>query len=638
MDEDNMMQYDANAKKSKSVSWLSMVGVTVLVIFLYFFMEWVFLITKPSFMSSVYLPDQIFIFVSTASLVSVVYLFFMGLVWLLGQTNMQWVQRLLTFVTTFIPAVAAAFLLLLLIDNFTYTVFRFGIVTADGFFRLLYAVLFIGLIFISQNEIRNAAVQVEKILQKRSQRFKLILTATFFIFFIVMALIPLAANLNGAALPGFEPQAAQKPNIFLITADGVNAENMSVYGYERETTPFLRELSQSTLTAQNAFTNAANTTGSIISLLNSKQPVETGVLYPPDILKSEDAYQHIGAILKANGYYAAQFSFNHYVDAYQLNMQNGFDEANGRSGQHKILQIFNRWLPTNNSYFIYELSNRLVDRLRHIFFIKKMSNPFIQVHSPEDYQDEDKIDSMLALVDRANKPVFAHLHWMGTHGPKFYPREQVFSAEKDANPANQYNWDQDFYDDSILSFDRAMSVFYDELEQRNILENSILIIATDHGQRHTTDQRLPLLIRFPNGAYQGDIFENVQNLDIAPTILDYLDIEQPDWMDGLSLLGNIPQNRPIFAVGVGNVEVEDYSIKPQSIAPPFYQFGCLAVPVCDTTYRLDLTDYSWEEKLVSGYPGQCEATSLNKQQILRLMIDYFEQYQYDSSTLKAMLN
>jgi len=266
-------------------------------------------------------------------------------------------------------------------------------------------------------------------------------------------------------------------------------------------------MANESLVAQNAFTNSANTSGSIISIFTGKYPIDTQVLYPPDILKSEDAYQHLPAILKLNGYTTNQLSYGHYVDAYQLNVLNGFDEANGRSYQSSILGKINQYLPDNLSFFLYEISNRIFDRIRHIFFIKQMSNPFKEVSSPDNYQDIDKLDSVINLIENSNKPIFSHIHWMGTHGARFYPSEQVYSADKE--PEYQNDWEENFYDDSILDFDRAMEIFYLELENRGLLDKSIIIITSDHGQRFTTDKRLPFIIRFPNSDFQKKIESNV---------------------------------------------------------------------------------------------------------------------------------
>jgi hypothetical protein len=259
-----------------------------------------------------------------------------------------------------------------------------------------------------------------------------------------------------------------------------------------------------------------------------------------------------------------------------------------------------------------------------------MPNPIVEVATPTNYDDYDKLDSILALVEQAETPIFVHLHWMGTHGPKFVPREQVFSAGKDQ--VAQARWDTDFYDDGILDFDRSFEAFYQELSRLGVAENSLFIFVSDHGQRWTTNQRLPIILRFPNGEFSGTLSNNVQNLDIAPTILDYLDIPIPQWMEGASLLGEIPVNRPIYSVGVGEIKLEDGEVATYAVEPPFYQFGYASRVVCDRVYTLNLVRLSLATESIEDYMGECPSP-LNQAQALQLFIDFFNSYGYDTSSL-----
>ena len=102
----------------------------------------------------------------------------------------------------------------------------------------------------------------------------------------------------------------------------------------------------------------------------------------------------------------------------------------------------------------------------------------------------------------------------------------------------------DFYDDSILTFDHYLGEVLNALEQTGKINNTILVIYSDHPMRYNARHRVPLVIHFPNDEFAGRIETNVQNLDIAPTILDYLGVNQPTWMVGKSLLGDdLPENR-----------------------------------------------------------------------------------------------
>ena len=175
-----------------------------------------------------------------------------------------------------------------------------------------------------------------------------------------------------------------------------------------------------------------------------------------------------------------------------INMLNAFDEVNNRSFQENpVYAQISSVLPVNYAFFAYEVGNRLVDRLRHIFFIEDMQNPFEQVtaNEPQNFHDAEKIENTLNLLDSLNQPLFVHIHWMGTHGLKFSPGEQVFSAGKDQN--KQKIWDKDFYDDAILEFDKAIAGLMDALILRELDKNTVIIVTSDHGQAWT-DRSLPL--------------------------------------------------------------------------------------------------------------------------------------------------
>ena len=106
----------------------------------------------------------------------------------------------------------------------------------------------------------------------------------------------------------------------------------------------------------------------------------------------------------------------------------------------------------------------------------------------------------------------------------------------------------------------------------------MIIIHTDHAQRYRTDQRVPLIFRFPGGKPSGRISENAQNLDIAPTILDYLHVKTPDWMKGRSLISSpLDSLHPILSVrrrpGATVKRGRLFEIDPAKTPPPFYSLG-----------------------------------------------------------------
>lgn len=87
------------------------------------------------------------------------------------------------------------------------------------------------------------------------------------------------------------------------------------------------------------------------------------------------------------------------------------------------------------------------------------------------------------------------------------------------------------------------------LERENLLDNSVIIYAGDQGfflgengwfdKRwiYEESMRMPLIVHWPEGIEPGSTDDHlVQNLDLAPTILDLAGVDLPGYMQGRSLL------------------------------------------------------------------------------------------------------
>ncbi|RPJ40814.1 MAG: hypothetical protein EHM21_14090, partial [Chloroflexi bacterium] len=427
------------------------------------------------------------------------------------------------------------------------------------------------------------------------------------------------------------------PNVLLLTSDGVNAENMSVYGYRRDTTPFLKELAQTSLVAENALTNAGKTYGSILSFYTGKNPVTTGTIFTPNILKGADSYQHLPGLLRSAGYRTVEITTPRYADAYSMNLLDGFDEVNGQSMSSAApIGPISSYLPYPLAYFLYETSARITARLGHIFYLKTMENPYTLVTGAnQNLNDTGRLQSLIQAIDTSEQPLFAHVHLMGTHGPKFSFREAVFSS----GGSNFVAWDTDLYDDSILDFDRRMHELVNFLTQDGSLDDTLIIVASDHGAQWATDKRLPLIIHFPNGEHAGRIQASVQMIDIAPTILDSAGMEIPGWMEGESLLQMDGSPRPIFSVESvdGVITEQGWSLEDEILQPPFYQFSAVRLSYCQRWYRLSLFSLQLTQGDLSGYVSPCQEEALpTPRQALTLMAAFFEARGFDASSIRIL--
>ena len=571
-------------------------------------LEWLFFVTKPSFMS-LYSAWQRLGVLSGTTLVLGCALLALTLPFALlgrGLSRLGLRGPLLSSVV-FLPAIVlSALAMLVVVDNFTLTVLGWGVRDAQGPAVLAYRAVSLALLVVAARMIWGAWSGASRgVLRGVLWAWGLGLIAG-------LPLLLLEPSARAEYRLERESEGAL-PNIVILSGDGITAEHMSLYGYERATTPFMDRVRDEFLIAENHFTNASDTGGAIISLLTGKLPTTTRVVYPPDVLRGRDSYQHLPGLLKTLGYYNADISVRHYADPYDLNLRNGFAEANFRRLQESggTLVSAVRRVPGLNttSLLIDRMSERIAERVGHIWRGAQMSDPLVEVNRPgrRGVTDAMRMAEVRRFISEAPQPFFLHVHTLGTHGAWFRPSQRVFSTEADRDVA----WSLAGYDDAILEFDRMVESTYQRLEQAGLLESTLLVISSDHGFMKKVTTRLPLLIRLPDRSITGMIGGNTQRLDLAPTLIDALGLPEQDWMEGASLLGvsDVPAaDRPIIASGVSNgektIEGVFYSIKNPTA--PWYSLGRVFLIHCDQGFVLKVETMKVTERRIKGSTAVCD--------------------------------
>ncbi len=628
----------------QQVSWKALVLVTWLSALAYTASEWLFIVTKPSPLSTVAWSTKIRIGLFTLSFLALAsYAAVKILQSLAHLIKRDWVKAL----AGLLPAGIQAALVFLLVDNFTYTLFRFGVATSTGWMRALYLAFFIALIVIMYREVSQQVLSLEKRAEHRGKWIESVLALGLVVLALVTYRLPTGSS---TVLPSMNKAVAsqQLPHIILLTADGMNATHMSLYGYERDTTPTLRELAAYSIVGENHYSNCTNTIGGLIGILASKYPSTTRVFFPPQLLRGVNAYQHLPGLLKAYGYTTYHFTQPYYADVTERNLLDSFDYVNNLALQESpVKALFIKHFDFDTAYFLYDLLTRLTHRLEHAAFIKPMVN-YQELnpnkHIVQDFDDAQKLNQTLDILRTAQGPVFIHLHWMNTHPiypkdsvPIFMPKEQVFSDGKDINA--QEAFDLDFYDDTIYGFDKAVSQLIAALNAMGLYDQTILVVTTDHGLRSDNFVRLPLLMHFPGDAHIGRIQTNTQALDIAPTILDSMGIPIPEWMEGESLLQPdillSSGDRPIVTVGINHKLVEQVEwgrLEVSDGQPPFYAMGSIAVISCNMIYGIDLTSGQRGTRPVPDSTLQCDPIA--PESAYQYLLDHLRARGYDTSSLE----
>ena len=215
--------------------------------YFYVFMEWFFFVTKPSFMDLMGWVEKLEIFFLSSfsfailSLALVVVL--AGLDYLVSYIRFT---TLPIFLGTLIPSLILAGIFLLLVDNFTYTIFNFGIVSAVGIGKFSYGLGFLILIvYINNRILKVLSLRGKPKPPLKIHRYGLALIAGLLIVSVGFALTRYSSeSVQAVSIVEDNNQLAARPNILIIGGDGLNASNLSVYGYERETTPVMSKLAK----------------------------------------------------------------------------------------------------------------------------------------------------------------------------------------------------------------------------------------------------------------------------------------------------------------------------------------------------------------------------------------------------------
>lgn len=453
------------------------------------------------------------------------------------------VHKIVKKASLFVFAVFMTLLALVVIENFTYTMFGIGIKNTDAIIAKLAYLL-------STATLLYFFTHIGEKVRAKTRETRYVFANALTALAAVAAVINLSDTTTARA--SLDAAYPKRYNVVIVSSDGIAADHMSAYGYDRKTTPFIDSIAHEFLIAHNAFTNNAHTTGSITSLLTGMLPTRTKVVLPPDSLHGENAYRSLPRLLRKQGYYANNIAVPHYADAVEQNILEAFDVNNNRSAATSSLPITFGYNTTN--WFFSRLIGEAVDLTQDILWIREVPNPYAQVdgRTPGNKNGYNGLSRLLSLVGdiaSAPKPFFINSHFLGTHGPYFDPQIKNFSVNsEDKNKP----WARDRYDDAILTFDLYVKRIYSTLKDKGLLEQTIFVVMSDHSYTYDPRHSIPLMIRFPHRQHAGTaIHQNVQTVGIAPTIIDALGGSKPAWMEGASLVsGEIAPDRNIFSTKV----------------------------------------------------------------------------------------
>ena len=361
--------------------------------------------------------------------------------------------------------------------------------------------------------------------------------------------------------PGATVASSQSPDIYLITIDALRAEDMSVYGYSRPTTPQLERFAQRSFTFDYFFANSNITAPTTTSIETGKLPWSHRVFQLGAFLRGADQRENLPELLHRRGYYTAMISSNLAATPFRHRTLASYDSVQyvAPLGLTGIWLRYTNFVGVDSQWVLYAGMLARVGRIRN--YLEAIIWPNRYPSPPE-----AAISRARALLERPDirQPHFLWLHIMAPHDPYLPPPpyRKRFLSTTEATRYDEFLRLQNSsaprglsatslrarYDEMVLYADDTVGNFLTWLEQTGRLDHSVVIVSADHGESFEHNWflhggpllyngliRIPLLIHLPEQQHGARISQPAEQADLLPTLMDLVGGEVPSWTEGISL-------------------------------------------------------------------------------------------------------
>ena len=385
-------------------------------------------------------------------------------------------------------------------------------------------------------------------------------------------------------------QAVTKPNILIFVFDAMSAQNLSLYGYPRETTPHLKKFAERASVYHNHYSAGNFTTSGTASMLTGLYPwTHRAINYRGMIERSilDRNFFH----LVGNEYTRVAFTQNLWADILLSQLEKDLD-------LHLPPDSFSRFadsliqpndLPADRdlAYFVFQdfLNLRVDDVHPHpgSLFLASADlaralasrRPYVSADYPRglptnhdfSYENPSVLEGVGQLIQKTmtpSSPYLGYFHFWSPHEPYGARKEFVGIFPEDLKipnkprhsfAASDYS-DQSLrklrreYDEFIADLDAEFGKLLSDLETQGLLQNSYVIVTSDHGELFERGEQghasalmfapvthIPLLISAPGQQTRADFHSLTSNLDLLPTLGQIAGRPIPNWAEGRILPG-----------------------------------------------------------------------------------------------------
>ena len=324
-------------------------------------------------------------------------------------------------------------------------------------------------------------------------------------------------------------------NLVVISIDTLRADRLSLYGYDRPTSPTLEALADESLVLERFYATGGGTLASHMSMLTSLPPEVHGVLLKGQSLPPERTM--LAEVLAAGGYRGAAFTGGGYTSAH-FGFDQGFETYDDTGwGFDTALPKALDWIDASD------------DRPFFLFLHT------YDVHSTAAGQPYDCPGGFADLYTAGYGGEFDGcldgrcasklLVWLNDE----LRTNEGFDLTAHLSPA-EIEFLSSRYDGCINYADSKLGELVRHLRSRGLWDETLLVVTTDHGEEfmdhglllhmqggYEEMAHLPLLLKLPGSELGGTRFEGLASMiDLSPSILSVLGFEPPPEMLGRDLL------------------------------------------------------------------------------------------------------
>tara|TARA_R110002050_G_scaffold172142_1_gene304403 strand:- start:44886 stop:46508 length:1623 start_codon:yes stop_codon:yes gene_type:complete len=283
----------------------------------------------------------------------------------------------------------------------------------------------------------------------------------------------------------------------------------------------------------------------------------------------EENRENVARLLQKAGYRTGFVGKSHVIDHHILNRKDEWGSLGLMSyeqGDDPKDPDVSEAMAHNHQFWANRIKDFGFDYANGVYAanLRELHNDSLNVHHVE-WKNKAALDF---IEDSGDEPFFLYYSETVPHGPApWLNKDGKYLYGLDANP---HFTSAGYYQDEFKNmperdrikaeidaagkdpdhawlrwFDHAVGAVIEKLKEKGKLENTLIIITSDHGNYNYGKStlyeggiKIPLMMYWPAGIEPGQVYEElVQNIDFAPTFLDLagVDLKTVKELDGVSL-------------------------------------------------------------------------------------------------------